>query len=302
MVSASSRVPSGIFGLDRIIDGGFVPNTVNCVLGMPGTGKSWMTLQFLLRNIYNGKKAIYFTLEEQPEKIVRFAQMMGFSEIKRFIDEKKLLFVWMKGRDFKKFVTSELASIAKKFKDSDLALAVDPLTPMTWEISSMEQRDLIGMFFRTLRGMGTSVVTVEEYGQTESVNLSESLAVPLYLADAVVHLRYLGVTGAYNRSMKMIKMRGSKHGEDVYPIFLISGLGMLVQPDDMESVEDMGIIRKDLEDLSEKAGRLKGANEKVLSDKVALMKKGWTANLRPKEFVDDILDWHGIKKSSKSAE
>ena len=134
------RISTGVLGLDKIIDGGFINNTVACVMGMPGTGKSMMALQFLLRGIHHGKKGIYFSLEEKPEKILKFAKFMGFNEIEQYVKDKKLLFVWMKGRDFKKFVMTELASISNKFKDKDVIIAVDPLTPMTWEIEALEQR------------------------------------------------------------------------------------------------------------------------------------------------------------------
>ena len=43
------RVPSGIFGLDQIIAGGFRDNTAVVVVGASGTGKSTFAMQFLMQ-------------------------------------------------------------------------------------------------------------------------------------------------------------------------------------------------------------------------------------------------------------
>ena len=46
----SQRVASGISIFDSIIQGGFIPGSINLVAGGPGTGKTIFCLQFL----YNG--------------------------------------------------------------------------------------------------------------------------------------------------------------------------------------------------------------------------------------------------------
>lgn len=52
--SPMERIPSGIIGLDEVIEGGFRDNTVTVILGASGTGKSTFAMQYLLAGLDNG--------------------------------------------------------------------------------------------------------------------------------------------------------------------------------------------------------------------------------------------------------
>jgi len=67
-----NRIPTGIAGLDELIDGGFPESTINLVSGPAGSAKSLMGFQY----IYNGVKkydqpGIYMTLEEPRSNLIR---------------------------------------------------------------------------------------------------------------------------------------------------------------------------------------------------------------------------------------
>ncbi|MFH1442772.1 MAG: ATPase domain-containing protein, partial [Candidatus Micrarchaeota archaeon] len=63
---AAGRVPTGIPGLDELIEGGFEKGSVILVVGDTGTGKSTFAMQYL----YNGatkykEPGVYLTFEEK---------------------------------------------------------------------------------------------------------------------------------------------------------------------------------------------------------------------------------------------
>ncbi len=60
------RVPSGIVGLDEVMEGGFRQHTVTVIVGASGTGKSTFAMQYLLQGLDNGEQALYITLDVQP--------------------------------------------------------------------------------------------------------------------------------------------------------------------------------------------------------------------------------------------
>jgi KaiC/GvpD/RAD55 family RecA-like ATPase len=52
------RIESGIFGLDRIVEGGFRDHTAMVVVGASGTGKSTFAMQFLMHGIDRGEQGL----------------------------------------------------------------------------------------------------------------------------------------------------------------------------------------------------------------------------------------------------
>ncbi|CAH2939755.1 MAG: Circadian clock protein KaiC [uncultured Paraburkholderia sp.] len=58
------RLRSGIDGIDDVLGGGFTPHRMYLVEGAPGTGKTTLALQFLLKGIEEGQTGLYITLSE----------------------------------------------------------------------------------------------------------------------------------------------------------------------------------------------------------------------------------------------
>src|SRR3989475_6570285 len=105
------RVPSGIPGLDDLIEGGFWPKSTVVILGSSGTGKSTFAIQFLMEGIEQGDQALYVTLEEPPEQIMREADLMSFDMRKYY--EKSLFFIHLKGRNSKKMIEDQYPQLVK---------------------------------------------------------------------------------------------------------------------------------------------------------------------------------------------
>jgi circadian clock protein KaiC len=76
----SSRVEStGVAGLDDILGGGLTPERVYLVEGTPGTGKTTLSLQFLLEGARRGETGLYITLSETAEELRAVAATHGWS-------------------------------------------------------------------------------------------------------------------------------------------------------------------------------------------------------------------------------
>ena len=74
----NSRASTGIVGLDDILTGGFVPNRLYLVEGMPGSGKTTLAFQFLLEGVRKGETVLYVTLSETAEEITAVADSHGW--------------------------------------------------------------------------------------------------------------------------------------------------------------------------------------------------------------------------------
>lgn len=72
-------VPTGITGLDQVLKGGVPTNSLLLIEGQPGTGKTTMALQFLLRGAGDGKTCLLASNAETPEQVAEVAASHGWS-------------------------------------------------------------------------------------------------------------------------------------------------------------------------------------------------------------------------------
>jgi circadian clock protein KaiC len=75
----TSRIGTGIAGLDDILGGGLPPNRVYLIQGDPGTGKTTTAIQFLLEGLRRGEKGLFITLSETREELSAVAGSHGWS-------------------------------------------------------------------------------------------------------------------------------------------------------------------------------------------------------------------------------
>ncbi len=70
---------TGIEGLDNILCGGLVPERIYLVEGMPGSGKTTLSLQFLLEGVRNNEPVLYITLSETETELQAVAASHGWT-------------------------------------------------------------------------------------------------------------------------------------------------------------------------------------------------------------------------------
>lgn len=75
----AAKVPTGISGLDHILNGGLPPRRVYLIQGAPGSGKTTLALQFLLSGAEAGEKVLYISLAETRDEVEEVARSHGWS-------------------------------------------------------------------------------------------------------------------------------------------------------------------------------------------------------------------------------
>lgn len=77
-----SRIPSGISGLDAVLDGGFLQGGTYIIAGMPGTGKTILGNQICFHHVAQGGRVVYVTLlaETHGRLLAHLRGMKFFTE------------------------------------------------------------------------------------------------------------------------------------------------------------------------------------------------------------------------------
>lgn len=74
-----ARVSTGVSGLDDILGGGLTRDRIYLVEGTPGSGKTTLALQFLLKGRELGETGLYITLSETEQELKAAAASHGWS-------------------------------------------------------------------------------------------------------------------------------------------------------------------------------------------------------------------------------
>lgn len=77
--SLTEKVSTGVAGLDAILGGGLPRNRLYLIQGEPGTGKTTLSLQFLLAGARAGESGLYVSLSESREELYAVARSHGWS-------------------------------------------------------------------------------------------------------------------------------------------------------------------------------------------------------------------------------
>jgi KaiC/GvpD/RAD55 family RecA-like ATPase len=218
-----ARVKTGIPGLDPVLQGGFLQDSVNLLTGATGTGKTIFCLQFLWYGLQKGDSCVYISLEEDPGEIKEDALEFGW-DLSKY--EKKGLFKVLyhdpsQVTNIGPVVMEEIKSLKAK------RIVIDSVSLLGLSIENLSQiRKRILSITNTIKRAGCTAIMVSEIPHEQKA--ISRFGVEEFVADSVVILNYMDTGGNFNRSLMVRKMRRTNHGKDIYP-YTISSKGITVK-------------------------------------------------------------------------
>jgi len=213
------RLPSGVEGFDRMLNGGIFRRSVTLIEGASGIGKTTLCLHFLATCAQKGEKAMLISFEEPSGQTMKMLEDYG-------IDYKRL------GDRFKveSYVPEALTALHyyKLLRDileleKPTVLALDSLTAIQ---NTFTQESFV-QFMRYVQLLckekALTVFLTSSTGRAEAVELP---GVSI-LCDNILLMRYYESKERMARELMVVKTRGSGHEKRVMP-FEITEKGMVV--------------------------------------------------------------------------
>jgi circadian clock protein KaiC len=227
------KCPSGIEGLDEITGGGLPQGRPTLICGTAGCGKTLFGMEFLVRGASEfGEPGVFMAFEETAEELAQNVRSLGF-DLEELVAQKKLAI------DYVRVERSEIEETGEYDLEGlfvRLGFAIDSIGAKRVVLDTIESlfaslsnqgilRAELRRLFRWLKDKGVTALISAERGEGTLTRhgLEE------YVSDCVILLDHRVTEQISTRRLRIVKYRGSVHGNNEYP-FLIDAEGISVLP------------------------------------------------------------------------
>lgn len=210
------RVSTGVAGLDEMLGGGIPEGSILLVSGGPGTGKTIMSLQYIVSAVSRDEPCVYISLEESMKKKIEYAKAFGW-DLQKAIDDDMLdvldlymipqsqgnveLYERVRGK-LQFTLEKEIENLVKRIDAKHVLL--DPLTSiLVHEQRSGKKRFIIGQLFDIIRKLSCSAVIT-----TEGLPRENEFYMENFLADSVIRLQKEVIDFKLIKTLMIDKVRG----------------------------------------------------------------------------------------------
>jgi len=215
------RVPTGIKGLDPLIEGGFPQGSLILVAGNPGVGKTIFGAEFLHEGATKfGQKGVYVSFAEGRENfnenMLRFG--LDFEKLEESGRIRVLDLVTVKEAGMEtvmEMIASEIHSLGAE------RLVIDSFSALTCAFDAkIDVRILIHILSKMIRQAGCTTLLVTEI---PTGNAQIGFGIEEFVADGILILKRVRIEDRLAREMEMIKLRGTKLEENTFFFSLEGG-------------------------------------------------------------------------------
>lgn len=212
-VSMPERTPTGVAGLDAMLEGGVPRASTTIVQGGTGTGKTLLGLQFLLEGARRGEPGIHFLLEETPDQLRAIALGLGW-DLADF-EERGLL--TLRYASPVELSTDRFLDRARREVEKVGArrAVLDSVTSMALGVSS--ERRFKELVYALAKHFNTRGVTLQLNMEVADLLGTAQLSGQgvSFAADNLIQLKYLEIEGHLERGVSVLKARGVRHATDM---------------------------------------------------------------------------------------
>ncbi len=210
---STTKISTGVEGLDSMLKGGLLKDSVILFSGSPGTGKTIFGLHFIYEGASKKEPGLIISFEEWPDKLIRTANSFGwdfatlekegkvrflyFSPVLFHADEHAMLIKeTLKKYNIKRVFFDAVGNLETALPDA--IKRRDYIHALTSYFSSQEVTTLLTSEIPEL--FGAVRLTLEALSGT---------------FDVIVLLRHVEIEGQMKKALSVLKSRGTDHDKEI---------------------------------------------------------------------------------------
>jgi len=226
----TTRVSSGIPGLDPLVNGGYFLGSTTVIAGISGVGKTVMGLQFIAEGARRGERSLLLSLDEQVPQLLRNATSIGI-DLQKEIDRGIVQMQYDSPQEIDidhHFHNIEVS--VEQFKPT--RVLIDSLS--TYATSLGAQGRLFRDFFHALVALMKEyqIAAVYNHENPEMLGMSSMMGEfrMSSLVDNIILMNFIELGDTFRRGLTVGKMRSNPVNHTTHECEVISGEGMRVLP------------------------------------------------------------------------
>ena len=210
-----NRVETGIEGLDTMLNGGFLPESMVLVRGAPGTGKTSLALQFLIHGATKqNEPGLFISFEEFPESLYRDAESLGWN-LHKLEASGKIHMLFTSPEVFLASLSPPDSKLNKLIRDANIRrLVLDSASH--FDRLTTKNQELRRIYNSVANGLRREMITAMLLGEEGRSDYRQAFKGGLsFIVDAIILMRYVEIESAMQRAILVLKMRGSNHAKEI---------------------------------------------------------------------------------------
>lgn len=199
------RLPTGVEGMDAMLDGGIEAGSSVLLAGLSGTFKTTLAAQLVLASATADAPAVWVSLQESAGELENAMTGLGLDFAAARAARRLQILEFVPGLDA---VEKVLHAVEAALPSSPGLVVIDSMTELTSALETEEARREAAQFLlRRLRARGATVVYTQALAKVTGRNpLSEILGADL--ADTLVFLGLVEIDSRLEKVVSVLKHRG----------------------------------------------------------------------------------------------
>jgi circadian clock protein KaiC len=226
----TTRISTGVPGLDELTNGGYFVGSTTVVAGISGVGKSVMGLQYVAEGARRGERSLMLSLDEQVEQMLRNAGSIGI-DLQPEIDRGLIRLEYEPPQEIEVDVHfNHIERLVEEFKPK--RVVIDSLS--TYGSTLGTQGRVFRDFFHALVALMKEhqIAAVHNHENPEMLGMASMMGdfQMSSLVDNIILMNWTELGDSFRLGLTIAKMRANPTDRITHEVEIVAGQGMRVLP------------------------------------------------------------------------